>query len=141
MAASPAPSSGTPKPLAAFMRSLVPRFMRKKTTNFSRQHERKDCVLLGTMIVEEVGAQFDGVVLDMSLGGCSFRPATLYLLDRPDVHVTVQTEYFKMHGIIRATRPHSYGIQFSGMLEADVVTEIMSKHGGSIHDSFLARPQ
>lgn len=139
MSASPSP--GSPKPLAAFMRSLVPPFLRKKTTNFSRQHERKDCVLLGTMTIEEVGAQFDGVVLDMSLGGCSFRPATLYLLDRPNVHVTVQTEYFKMHGIIRATRPHSYGIQFSGMLEPEVVTEIMNKHGGSIQDSFLARPQ
>lgn len=119
--------------------SLVPSFLRKKKAGLSRRHMRFDCVVIGAMKVIEIGAEFDGVVLELSCGGCAFRPASMYMLDRTGEVVSIRTEYFEAEGRIRAVRPGSYGIQFFEDIDQDVVDHVIAEHGGKIGDSFLAR--
>lgn len=121
------------------LRSLMPRFMRKKNTAFSRRHTRHDCVVVGTMKVVEIGAEFDGVLIELSCGGCAFRPASMFILDRTGEVVSIRTEFFEAEGRIRAVRPGSYGIQFFEDVDEDVVAQVIAEHGGKISESFLAR--
>ena len=133
-------TTATVKAASPFWKSMIPQYFRNRAAGFHRQHERKNCVVIGKMDVVEVGAEFDGVVLELSKGGCSFRPATLYMLERSGLEVTVKTEFFTAHGVIRATRSNSYGIQFFDELDEVLIEDILAEHGGMIADSFLARP-
>lgn len=121
------------------MKSLIPRFLRRKNANFSRRHVRHDCVVIGSMKVVEIGAEFDGVMVEISCGGCAFRPASMFMLDRTGEVVSIRTEYFEAEGRIRAVRPGNYGIQFFEDIEQDVVDRIVAEHAGKIGESFLAR--
>ncbi len=121
------------------LKSAMPRFMRKKNTAFSRRHIRHDCVVIGSMKVIEIGAEFDGVLVELSCGGCAFRPASMFMLDRTGEVVSIRTEYFEAEGRIRAVRPGSYGIQFFEDLDVPVVERVIAEHGGKISESFLAR--
>jgi hypothetical protein len=121
------------------LKSLLPQFFRKKNAAFSRRHVRHDCVVVGAMKVIEIGAEFDGVVLELSCGGCAFRPASMFMLDRTGEVVSIRTEYFEAEGRIRAVRPGSYGIQFFSDIDQDVVDHVVAEHGGKIGESFLAR--
>lgn len=121
------------------LRALIRYLGGAKSARFSRRHERFPCVMLGEMRVVDIDAQFDGVIVELSQGGCSFRPASLYLLDRTNEAVTIRTSDFEAAGRIRAVRPDSYGVQFSEDLDAALVGRIVAAYGGRIADSFLAR--
>jgi hypothetical protein len=121
-------------------RALVPRFLIRDAAEFQRRHERYACVAIGTMTLIEVGATFEGVLLEISTGGCSFRPASLYLLDRIGTEVLIETEHVSARGVIRATRTSSYGIQFQEVVAQETVDHMVTLHGGAAADSFLARP-
>jgi hypothetical protein len=112
---------------------------RRKRAGFSRRHERFPCVMLGELKVVEIGAEFDGVIVELSQGGCTFRPASLYLLDRMGEVVMVRTPDFEAAGRIRAVRSDGYGVQFFDDLDAAVIGRMVAAHGGRIADSFLAR--
>lgn len=127
------------KHLVPSWRAFVPRFLVRNHAAFQRRHERYTCVMLASMEVVESGAKFDGVILEISSGGCSFRPASLYLLDRGETDIIIETEHFKVRGVIRATRPHSYGVQFLETLDADTLSLMVELHGGAAAESFLAR--
>lgn len=120
------------------LRALIRFLGGGRAPRFSRRHERFPCVMLGDMRVVEIDAQFDGVIVELSQGGCSFRPASLYLLDRTDEVVTIRTADFEAAGRIRAVRPDSYGVQFFEDLDAALVGRMIAAHGGRIADSFLA---
>lgn len=119
-------------------RSILPSFLGGKKKGFSRRHERYPCVLLGAMRVVDIGAEFDGVILEISQGGCSFRPASMYLLDRTNETVRIRAADFEAAGLIRAARPDSYGVQFFQDIGEDIVRKVVAEHGGRIADSFLA---
>ena len=131
--------SQSPNNLSRFsLRTFLPFFLRKNT-GFTRRHERQDCVLIGTMRVVDIGAEFDGMLVELSLGGCAFRTASMYLLDRLGELVSIRTEYFELEGRIRAVRPGSYGIQFFGEIDPRILDRVVAEHGGKIADSFLAK--
>ena len=94
---------------------------------FSRRHERYACFILGRMEIEEIQASFEGAILELSLGGCSFRPASLFLLDRENEMVVVRTGGFSVRGQIRATRPESYGIKFTRDLTREEMDVALSE--------------
>ena len=123
----------------AKLRSYLPKFLSGNSSNFSRRHERHDCVAVSTMALIEIGADIPGVVLELSRGGCSFRPASVYMLERNGELVSVRTEYFTAEGRIRTTRPEAYGIQFFHEIEEDEVNRLVSDCGGGISTSFLAK--
>jgi len=123
----------------ALPRFSLPKLRRSKAPAFSRRHSRHACVLIGTMKVIEIGAEFDGALLEVSRGGCTFRQASMFLLDRVNEVVLVHTEFFEIEGRIRAVRPDGYGIQFFGELEESVVDRIVAEYGFNVADSFLAK--
>lgn len=125
--------------MAAALSDFIPFLGRRKRAGFSRRHERYPCVMLGELQVIEIGAEFDGVIVELSQGGCAFRPASLYLLDRMGEVVMVRTPDFEAAGRIRAVRSDGYGVQFFDDLDAALIGRMVAAHGGRIADSFLAQ--
>jgi len=131
-------NAGT-KGAAGLLRLSLPKLRRREKPAFSRRHSRHSCVLIGTMKVIEIGAEFDGALLEVSLGGCTFRQASMFVLDRVNEVVLIHTEFFEMEGRIRAVRPEGYGVQFFGEIPEGAVDRIVEEYGFNVADSFLAR--
>lgn len=112
---------------------------RRKKQGFSRRHSRHACVVIGTMKVIDIGAEFDGALLEVSQGGCTFRQASMFVLDRIGESVLVRTEFFELEGRIRAVRPEGYGVQFFGEIAGDVIERIVAEYGFNVAESFLAK--
>ena len=112
---------------------------RKKKQSFSRRHSRHACVVIGTMKVIDIGAGFDGALTEVSQGGCTFRQASMFVLDRIGEAVLVRTEFFELEGRIRAVRPEGYGVQLFGEIADDVIDRIVAEYGFNIAESFLAK--
>jgi hypothetical protein len=121
------------------MRLPLPKLLKTKKQTFSRRHSRLECVVIGTMKIIEIGAEFDGALLEISRGGCTFRQASMFVLDRVNQPVLVHTEFFEIEGKIRAVRPEGYGVQFFGEVEDGVIDRIIADYGFNVADSFLAR--
>jgi hypothetical protein len=120
-------------------RLKLPISMRKKKQGFSRRHSRHACVVIGTMKVIDIGAEFDGALTEVSQGGCTFRQASMFVLDRIGEAVLVRTEFFELEGRIRAVRPEGYGVQFFGEIPDDVIDRIVAEYGFNVAESFLAK--
>jgi hypothetical protein len=120
-------------------RLALPAALKKQKQGFSRRHSRHECVVIGTMKVIDIGAAFDGALLELSRGGCTFRQASLFVLDRVSEAVLVRTEFFEMEGRIRAVRPEGYGVQFFGEIADDVIDRIVAEYGFNVAESFLAK--
>jgi PilZ domain len=120
-------------------RLALPKSLNSKNKNFSRRHSRHDCVVIGTMKVIDVGAEFDGALLEVSRGGCTFRQASMFVLDRLNESVLIHTEFFEAEGRIRAVRADGYGIQFFSEVDEAVIDRIVEEYGFKVSDSFLAK--
>src|SRR6267154_1367722 len=118
-------------------RFTFPKLRKGPKPTFSSRHSRHDCVLIGTTKVIEIGAEFDGALLEASRGGCTFRQASMFVLDRMNEVVLIHTEFFAMEGRIRAVRPEGYGIQFFGEIEEGVIERVVEEYGFNVADSFL----
>src|SRR3954451_18954959 len=132
-------SHAASKRAIALPRFSLPKLRRSKAPAFSRRHNRHACVLIGTMKVVEIGAEFDGALTEVSLGGCTFRQASMFVLDRVNEVVLIHTEFFEMEGRIRAVRPEGYGVQFFSEIPEGAVDRIVEEYGFNVADSFLAR--
>lgn len=117
-------------PPANGLRTLIPRVLRRNSSDFQRRYERYACSIPGTMTVLENGARFEGLILEISAGGCSFRPASLYLLNRIGTEVVIDSGEPLAHGIIRATRPHSYGIEFPNDMSPEAMAALIARYYG-----------
>jgi hypothetical protein len=124
---------------SALPRLKLPIQLRKKKQGYSRRHSRHACVVIGTMKVIDIGAEFDGALLEVSRGGCTFRQASMFVLDRIGEAVLVRTEFFELEGRIRAVRPEGYGVQFFGEIADDVIDRIVAEYGFNVAESFLAK--
>jgi PilZ domain len=120
-------------------RLAFPKLLKPAKKGFSRRHSRHDCVVIGTMKVIEIGAEFDGALVEVSRGGCTFRQASMFVLDRMNELVLIYTEFFEAEGRIRAVRAEGYGIQFFTEVDEGVVDRIVEQYGFKVSDSFLAR--
>ena len=118
---------------------VLPKSLKLNKKNFSRRHNRFDCVVIGTMKVIEIGAEFDGALLELSRGGCTFRQASMFILDRLNESVLVSTEFFEAEGRIRAVRPDGYGIQFFNEVDESIIDRIVAEYGFKVSESFLAK--
>lgn len=121
------------------IRSAIPKTLRAKKPDFSRRHKRHDCVVVGTMKVIEIGAEFDGAILEVSCGGCTFRQASMFIMNRLSETVLVRSEFFEAEGRIRAVRPEGYGVQFFNEVEESVIDRIVAEFGFHFSESFLAK--
>ena len=57
------------------------------------------------MKVIEIGAEFDGALLELSQGGCTFRQASMFALDRLNELVLIHTEFFEIGCEFEKTPP------------------------------------
>ena len=121
------------------LRLPLPKLLKSKKQTFSRRHNRHECVVIGTMKLIEIGAEFDGALLEISRGGCTFRQASMFVLDRANETVLIHTEFFEVEGRIRAVRPEGYGVQFFGEVEDGIIDRIIADYGFNVADSFLAK--
>ena len=120
-------------------RLALPKMLKPKQKAFSRRHSRYDCVVIGTMKVIDIGAEFDGALLELSCGGCTFRQASMFVLDRLNESVLIHTEFFEAEGRIRAVRADGYGVQFFDGVDEAVISRIVEQYGFKVSDSFLAK--
>jgi hypothetical protein len=120
-------------------RVTLPKSLGIKKKGFSRRHSRHDCVVIGVMKVIDIGAEFDGALLELSCGGCTFRQASMFVLDRLNESVLIHTEFFEAEGRIRAVRAEGYGVQFFNEVDEAVINRIVEEYGFKVSDSFLAR--
>jgi PilZ domain len=120
-------------------RLTLPKSLGIKKKGFSRRHSRHDCVVIGVMKVVDIGAEFDGALLELSCGGCTFRQASMFVLDRLNESVLIHTEFFEAEGRIRAVRPEGYGVQFFNEVDEAVINRIVEEYGFKVSDSFLAK--
>lgn len=131
-------TNAAPKSPAALSRLVLP-VLKTDKKNFSRRHSRHECVVIGTLKVIDIGAEFDGALIEVSRGGCTFRQASMFILDRLGEAVRIHTEYFDMEGRIRSVRTEGYGVQFFGEVDDAVIDRIVERYGFAIADSFLAK--
>jgi hypothetical protein len=120
-------------------RLALPKMLKPKQKAFSRRHSRYDCVVIGTMKVIDIGAEFDGALLELSCGGCTFRQASMFVLDRLNESVLIHTEFFEAEGRIRAVRADGYGVQFFDGVDEAVISRIVEQYGFKVSESFLAK--
>lgn len=128
-----------PSSVSGLSRLVLPQALKAKKETFSRRHSRHECVVIATMKVIEIGAEFDGALLEVSRGGCTFRQASMFILDRIGEAVLIHTEFFDIEGRIRAVRSDGYGIQFFGEIEDAVIDRIVADYGFNVSESFLAK--
>lgn len=105
----------------------LPFFKRKES--FVRRHSRHDCFIVGTMGLTERRIDVDGAVLELSLGGCLFRPASIFLLERGGEDVTVEFADLKIAGRLMNTRPVGYGVKFNANLTDEMFTRLIERFG------------
>ena len=120
-------------------RLALPKILKPRQKVFSRRHSRYDCVVIGTMKVIDIGAEFDGALLELSCGGCTFRQASMFVLDRLNESVLIHTEFFEAEGRIRAVRADGYGVQFFDGVDEAVISRIVEQYGFKVSESFLAK--
>lgn len=79
---------------------------------FTRAHQRFECCILGEIGFIDRGFNLQGAMREISVGGCLFRPSSVYILERKTERVLVSFERVERLGTIMNTRPQGYGIKF-----------------------------
>lgn len=70
-------------------------------------------------------ARLPGRIKDMSIGGCLFRPASFYLVDRSTEEVTLELGETTLVGKIVRTLPIGYAVQFETLIDDDLLVEVL----------------
>lgn len=97
---------------------LSAKLSRDETKNqHLRTEERSSCFTVGQLSFPDAGVTLEGVILDASRFGVSFRPASRFIEHRVGEQAHLSVEGVHRVGIIRATRPNGYGIQLMSPLE------------------------
>jgi hypothetical protein len=102
---------------------------RKKQTGFVRRYSRHECFVIGSLVLPERRLELDGVVMEISIGGTLFRPATRFILDRTGEDCVVVFNELRVPGRIMATRSNGYGIRLMRDLEPDFVDATVATFG------------
>lgn len=89
-----------------------------------RKVERYRCQIDAAMISERL-ARIEGRIKDMSIGGCLFRPASFYLVDRSTEEISIEMGEVKVMGKIVRTLPIGYAVQFESLLDDDLFAEVL----------------
>ncbi|MEM6414612.1 MAG: hypothetical protein AAF720_08140 [Pseudomonadota bacterium] len=76
-----------------------------------RKEARTDISAIAELAFPDRGFSLDGVIVEASTGGLTFRPAAHYIEERVGEQIQVRVIGVQKNGIIRATRVTGYGIQ------------------------------
>ncbi|MEM9704444.1 MAG: PilZ domain-containing protein [Pseudomonadota bacterium] len=85
----------------------------EKRNQHKRAEQRVDIFALAEIALPDRNFSLDGVIIDASPGGLSFRPSTQFIEDLTGEPVKLLIEGVAKNGVIRATRPNGYGVQLT----------------------------
>jgi hypothetical protein len=94
----------------------LPRLFAKKRV---AEHERHDVHLEAGLILLPREIVVQGLILNVSEGGCLFRPLQNYLLNRTGDRVALAVRGHKLEGRIMNTIPRGYGIAFAQLVDVN----------------------
>lgn len=89
-----------------------------------RKIERFRCQIDAALISERL-ARIEGRIKDMSIGGCLFRPASFYLVDRSSEDIRIEMGEVTLVGKVVRTLPIGYAVQFETLLDDDLFSEVL----------------
>ena len=91
-----------------------------------RSAERFKCHVPGHLVLCESGVVFEGLLIDLSIGGAMFRPALTYLLSRKSGDVILKIGEIDIAGEIMGTSPRGYGLRFDQALTDAVLRRVLA---------------
>lgn len=89
-----------------------------------RKINRYRCQIDAAMVSGRL-ARIEGRIKDMSIGGCLFRPASFYLVERAAETVTIQLGDHVLEGKVVRTLPIGYAVQFDEFIENDILADML----------------
>ncbi|MEM9153223.1 MAG: hypothetical protein AAGB19_22610 [Cyanobacteria bacterium P01_F01_bin.3] len=86
-----------------------------------RREKRSRSFTVASLSMPDRGFSIDGVILEASKNGLTFRSATNYIENRIDEPIQLMVGAISRNGIIRSTRPDGYGVQlFEPLTDEDL---------------------
>ncbi len=101
---------------------------------------RPRCCVVGVMVLVDKSIPLDGLVTDLDASGATFRPASIYILDRGRVDVLLRFADREVLGQISSVSPLGYDIVFRSRLDEMAVAEIMAAFGMERVDDARSEP-
>ena len=89
----------------------------RRNKRITRAHQRYECCIVSEVIFLDRGFRLEGALREISIGGCLFRPSSVYLLDRRMERIVVTFERGERPGMIMNTRAEGYGVKFDEPLD------------------------
>ena len=87
-----------------------------------RRESRQNSFTVASLSMPDRGISIDGVILEASHNGLTFRPATNYIENRIGESIQILVGPAARNGIVRSARPDGYGIQlFDPLTDDDLV--------------------
>ena len=83
---------------------------------FERSAARHACRIDGVLTLTDSGVDFDGRVINLSLGGAMFRPPLAHLMNRPITPISLTLGELTIAGELVATTPQGFGLRFEQLL-------------------------
>lgn len=90
-----------------------------------RKLKRFRCQIDASMVSGRL-AHINGRIKDFSAGGCLFRPASFYLVDRIGEDVTIELPDITINGKVVRTLPIGYAVQFEKAVDQCVFDEVLA---------------
>lgn len=88
-------------------------FVKAKTA----EHTRHDVELPASIILLPREVELEGLIQNVSEGGCLFRPYQSFLLDRTGELVQLAVRGHRLPGRIMSTNPRGYGVAFERFVD------------------------
>lgn len=99
-------------------------FSRKKRQN-APIHQRRDVRLNAGLVLLPREIIVNGVILNVSEGGCLFRPVLSHLINRTGDPVIVDVAGLRILGRVMNTNERGYGVAFDELIDAVVFDDIL----------------
>ncbi len=101
---------------------------------------RARCCVVGVMVLVDKSIPMDGLVTDLDVSGATFRPASIYILDRGRADVILRFADREIRGQISSVSSLGYDVAFASPLSASAVEDIVAAFGVDRWDGSLPDP-
>jgi hypothetical protein len=81
------------------------------------EHKRYDVRLIGGLVLLPRDIEVEGMILNVSEGGCLFRPFQNFLMNRTGDMVQVAFEGHRVEGRVMNTIERGYGVAFKDLVD------------------------
>lgn len=90
------------------------------------QHERHDVRIKAGLILLPREIAVEGLILNVSEGGCLFRPYQNFLLNRSGDRIALAVGGHRLNGRIMNTIPKGYGVAFERLVDVNFFLRLPS---------------